>query len=649
MAVYTHQILIDWNNDGNFANTNSDVTKYLVKSDHTIGRTKFVADNGPVNVAQVGALKFTLRNETKLFSPGNSSSALFGLIKTDIKVKIIETVNFTDQAGNHASGTYTIFYGYIRTITPKSGVTSARTIDFDCEDAIGFLQRTKKSFPLQYNQRADQIIQGLVSTALGAPANTLILTIAIGHNPSNGDTLTLNLPNGTFVLTFTTTSPATVANTILIGATGAVTVANIQAAVTGNAGLNTLYGPNTITQDVTAIADPSVPNVKFTAVVSGNGTCAAFSMSCTNAFVTFNNSGVGTGGVDWPVGLFSYDVSRTILPIAAHRWIKDKTNILTAIQEVVDTEQGRFYQRADGTLVFNNRDHQFNLIAQSALATITNNAAGVDTSPDLVGSMMADEVYGIVHATASPHNTSAQGVVAQPTSGISVPGKGSRTFTLKFFDPDTGQACGVSSLQPLTPFTDWTANERKDGKGVDYTGNANITFSYVIGATSVDMTIINNCIGTLFFPKFQMRGVAVTAYSPVTETVTNNASNKVMTISLPLTEDLDYLNSLALYESNKYGAPTFRYRQMNFGSQPNIYGSPGNVWPVLSLTLGGWVSVTDGQIGITQKCEIIGAHVQLEPTKAVVMYYVQPLDDVTYWLLGDATYGVLGSTTRLAV
>src|SRR5579859_513835 len=167
-AVFTHQILIDWNNDGNFSNTNSDVTEYLVKSDHTIGRTKFIADSGPVNVAQVGALKLTLRNETRLFSIGNSSGALYGLIKTDIKIKIIETVNYTDQAGHHASGTYTIYYGYIRTITPKSGLTSARTVDFDCEDIIGLLQRTKIGFPLQYNQRADQIVKGLVSTALGA-------------------------------------------------------------------------------------------------------------------------------------------------------------------------------------------------------------------------------------------------------------------------------------------------------------------------------------------------------------------------------------------------------------------------------------------------------------------------------------------------
>jgi hypothetical protein len=656
MAVYTHQILIDWNNDGNFSHAKSDVSAYLIKSVETIGRTQFIGTNGPINIAQTGTCTLTLRNESKLFTPGNTSSLIYGKMVPDIKIKIIETVNVTDALGTH-SGTYTIYYGYIRLYKPMSGSNSVRSIDIECQDIIGLLQRRKLGFPLQYNQRADQIVMGLISTALGAPKNTVTVTLTVGKNPVNGDTFTLNLPNGTFVLTFTTSSPAIVTNTVLIGANDLATRQNLAAAISQLYGLNLTYGPNTITQDVSAVADLPQPTITLTSVVSGNGTCAAFSVSSSSIWFTFSNGGVGTGGVDWPVGLMAYDVARTYPALAAHHWIKDKTPVLTAIQEVTDSEQGQFYQRADGTVTWKNRDYQFNLVAQAYAATIENAAPGTDTSPEYVGTMTVDEVFGIVNVSASPHDTHAIGVIARPTSIISVPGKSTRKLTLKFFDPDTGVPCGAQTIQAITPITDWVANERKDGKGVDYTPGVNpallngpyLTISYIITATGIDLTFTNIATGTLYLTKFQVRGVAITSYSPITQTTTNNAAGVAMTINLPLTEDLDYTLSLSQYISNKFGTAVYRYRELNFKAHPTNYSGPGSVQVVLSLALGNLVLVNDGQIAVPERCEVIGMHVELNPQEARTIYYVQPMDDVTYWVLGDATFGVLGTTSRLAV
>lgn len=73
--------------------------------------------------------------------------------------------------------------------------------------------------------------------------------------------------------------------------------------------------------------------------------------------------------------------------------------------------------------------------------------------------------------------------------------------------------------------------------------------------------------------------------------------------------------------------------------------------PTVDIELGDVISVTDRQLNIHgQKYMVTGISYGFNATRTLrVEFSVRPLDDMTYWLLGDATYGALGVTTRLAV
>jgi hypothetical protein len=74
---------------------------------------------------------------------------------------------------------------------------------------------------------------------------------------------------------------------------------------------------------------------------------------------------------------------------------------------------------------------------------------------------------------------------------------------------------------------------------------------------------------------------------------------------------------------------------------------------IFNLEIGDVIVITDAQTVIsTEKYLIVGVRYGLwdgTPAKTEVEFTVRRLDDQTYWLLQDSTYGKLGSTTRLGI
>jgi hypothetical protein len=63
------------------------------------------------------------------------------------------------------------------------------------------------------------------------------------------------------------------------------------------------------------------------------------------------------------------------------------------------------------------------------------------------------------------------------------------------------------------------------------------------------------------------------------------------------------------------------------------------------------VTITETQAQISaSKHMVIGFNIDLSVQRTSnITLNLKKVDDTTYWILGDATYGVLGSTTRLAI
>jgi hypothetical protein len=73
--------------------------------------------------------------------------------------------------------------------------------------------------------------------------------------------------------------------------------------------------------------------------------------------------------------------------------------------------------------------------------------------------------------------------------------------------------------------------------------------------------------------------------------------------------------------------------------------------PILDIEIGDVIAVNDYQLAISgQKYLVSGMTYDVGADKTMeVSFSLQPLQDVTFWILGDSTYGVLGTTTRLGV
>ena len=630
MSTYVTQVLIDWDNNG-YLNANSDVSAYFLDGSIKLGMRDVIKSP----VADVGSVSMRLNNNSKLFSPPNAAGALFNKLKQGKPVTIKCTVGGSQ---------YTRFVGYIKRIAPRSGISRSRDVVVECQDVLGLLQQYKLDFPLQLNKTGDAMVAGIVSTVLGAPVNTLTVTFA--GTPTVGHTLILTLPNGTTTITYAASAPGAgqmLASSAAQGAASLIALIN-QTDTTG-----TLYGTTQISGDVSA-ASGGGNTVVITSRVSGNMACAAFAVASNDSNVTLTNAGVGTGGVDWPVGFMAYDTGINVFPVAGTNWNSEQTTALSAITQITLSENGRFYQQPNGTLTWKNRNFQFlNLVN-----TLVNSVTG---EPDIIGDVNATTTYNIVKTIARPHSTLSVGVVGQITAPVSVPGNGSTAVRLPFVDPTSQQKMGASNLVlPLVKTTDWVANTAKDGSGIDYTtvNPGNVTFTYAINASGIEVTVTNTASGTLWLTKFQVRGVGLVTYNPVTTTVKDTLANlqangaNTLAVNFDLSEDINYSIAAGQYLFSRYSVPAYRASSLDYGAIPGAGGSP-NV-PAVSLNIDNRINVSDTQLGInTGKYEVIGMGYTIKPQEWDTVLNVSAMDDQTYWILGDSTYGVLGTTTRLAI
>lgn len=388
-----------------------------------------------------------------------------------------------------------------------------------------------------------------------------------------------------------------------------------------------------------------------------------YALSDSSAGITVSGATL-TGGQDYPLSpVPSIDTGRQTFDIAADQWSGDKTNGLTAIQQVTNSEQGRFWAARDGTLTFKNRDYQFARVA--ATATLVLNAEPVEVA----GSMVLEDVFNTVRITYTPRSTLASGVVAQSKGVISVPGNsgferwnsfaslpsGSNMVKLPFTDPATGQPMGAKSI--VTPLVQGPAFDLQvtdnptAGVGFDYSGLGYLIVSLAINGNDVEVSFANVASGTLYIQKLQVRGIGIVNYNPNTITQEDAASQasyrkRVLAISLPLPSGQNFAQALAGYLLGRYKNPAYRVRSITFGKQEVINGV--NLY---SLEIGNVITLTDAQLGISNSRYLITGirYKRSVGSAGDVTLYVWRLDDVTYGIWDDPVYGLADSTMRAAI
>lgn len=147
MVVPVYAVAIDWDADGNFADTGDDVTsRTLLRDGISVGYGRDSARALSPLASGQGA--FTLNNESRDYSPLNSSSPLFANLGPGRPVRIQAT---------HASTTYTLFYGQLDdyTVDPERG---GRVAKISLVDGLARLRDVTISTPVYSGIRTGEAI-----------------------------------------------------------------------------------------------------------------------------------------------------------------------------------------------------------------------------------------------------------------------------------------------------------------------------------------------------------------------------------------------------------------------------------------------------------------------------------------------------------
>ncbi len=619
----TFMFEIDWSNAGSWVDESANVVSARMK----IG----MGPGGALDefAARAGTCALTLDNSTQRYSPDYVSGPLYGSLLPHRPVR----VRATDGVS-----TWTLFRGYVERIEPQAGPQSRRQVTITCVDTIALLRNGRVSMTLQRNQRADALVAGLVNLALGAPAASG--TVTFTANPPNLSTVTI------LSKVYRLTSTLQAENDVKLGATKEETADNLRRAINldGAAGANYHGATQRLTEVVAAIASNVVTVQATLPGAVGNAYALAVSGSGLSA-----SGATLTGGVDYPAGLTNYLTGNEAYDVAADRWVATATSALEAIQEVVKSEQGRFFVQRDGTLTFFDRKWFF-----KPLSTVL--ALNADPFALQAGQSI-EQVFNVVGVTTHPRATvSTVGVLAQASSVIRIPpvtpnGPGTRTVTLHFRDSAGNLIGGAGIVLPLTATTDYTVNDRSDGTGFDYTTAPAFAIGTLdVRASEIAIPLLNYATGPLYVTKLQVRGQAITVYDPVVQTQEDAASQsvylrRVHMLDLPLSGDEVFGEALAHYLLDRYKAPFTNVEQVTIQNLP-VIGSVN----VFSIGLFDVLSVTDSQSGISGlKCYVIGLDLDITADGFTLTFHTTRADDRIYWNLGVTGYGELGTNTRLAV
>lgn len=363
-----------------------------------------------------------------------------------------------------------------------------------------------------------------------------------------------------------------------------------------------------------------------------------------------------TGGVDYPVSPApSLEVGRVTIAVAGDQW-DQSTECITAAQEITNTEHGYLFAARNGAITFKNVDYEFRRVSASNVVSFNSENQGVE------GISTEEEIYNSVEVSYAPRVYRASGIVAKMNQVAVIPGQsgeerwsgivklaggGSKTIRLDFSDPTTGQKCGARNIKlPLVAGTHWTANEQSDGSGVSYTyyTPSPLTFSTVVTSTGVEITVKNTALGPLYLLTLQVEGELVVQYESVSlleedATSQQKYNPRRLPASLPLATSEVRARALARYLLRRYKDPVYRVKQIRVKGVTVVGGAE-----LYAVELGDVIAYSDLQTQESGRYMVTGRATRMGKIgERELTLYVRKLDAAQYWILGNATYGKIGT------
>lgn len=344
----------------------------------------------------------------------------------------------------------------------------------------------------------------------------------------------------------------------------------------------------------------------------------------------------------------------------------DRANpVLQEIARVTLSELGYFYQKGDGTVVFEARFDRANTTDAVTLQ---------DDMQALQVTSSRDELLTRVQVVTHPRTVDSSTVVLYRLQSVTeVPVDGSITLLGPYTDPNN-RASRVGGTQMVTPVatTDYLMNSAADGTGTNLTASMAVTAS--LGGNGVRWEITNNSGVVAYITKLQARGKGVYDFETTVAEAEDAAlsaefGEQVAVIDLPYQSDpavghstADYL--LGLYGPQEIGiwalgtagsselGVTTQLSYFNRSSVGSVRVAPRTAalqTQILAREVGDRIGLEETVTGVASSFYIQAVQLEVTaPGTPVVTWTLAPADTQAYWALGDAGYSELGNTTWLA-
>jgi hypothetical protein len=643
----TLSIAIDWDNDGFGAG--DDITGAVIALDSASG-----FGGEPDHVAQGGQCTITVDNGDRRFSPAYAAGPLYGKLIPHRAVRVQAT---------EGAQTWTLFRGTTRQFRPAPGVGGTARAQIVCQDALGGLGRDTLSLPLQEHCTADHLLKLITAEIFRGGVATAVLTCA-----ANTEWHTVNGVRYSFVAALTG-APYEVLN-------DSRRAENFAAAIHRDTGEGVRYGSLTDRQEKVTAAVINAQTVELAA--NGRGAWG----NALTVQSKLAGSGAGaviafTGGSDAPAGLIDFPLGEQVFPLAADRWSEERTTGSDALRDVLHSEYGYLWVARNGTLTFRARSWEFARTAAAPVLTVSGTATGLD------GVLDEDRIFNRIVVSYVPRGTEDPGVIARAQKPIRVPGKsgitlpvngrwnraigyigdssagtpqttppqpGHRLVRLPFIQPESGQVIGARDVITPAAGLDYRVYEMEDKAGFDYTASGPVTISMAVTGTGVELTFQNTALGPLFVCDLQVRGTAIIAYDEQQAIREDDGSiatygQRTLRYDIPLETGEIFAEAVADYLLGRHKTPAYAVDRLTFDGPLAVGGVS-----VLSVEIGDVIVLSEDQTGIGgQRYLVRGVEYAAAGEVIRVTFRLKRLDDVTYWILGDPTYGALDSTTRIAL
>jgi hypothetical protein len=289
-------------------------------------------------------------------------------------------------------------------------------------------------------------------------------------------------------------------------------------------------------------------------------------------------------------------------------------------------------------------------------AVFDNNYRGIEVKH-------AESYYNQVDSKAYPRKVDTSDVVLFSLERpLKIDAYQTVTMMGRFRDPNQ-EAQTVAALSTVAPVsgTDYIFNTEEDESGSNITSDLSVTAVY--GANGVDYTLENTGAITGYVTQLQARGKGVYIYRPVEilredEALVANDGARTLNLDLPYQDDPLQTTDIATALLAKYKQKYTTIQSLTLIANRNDTTIASNTlnYPdfllnaFMDLQVGDKVKVKASSVGIEQDCFI--QSIDFTITSGDIITYTYGLQDSMYetsgaWILGDSTYGVLGTTTIL--